>query len=424
MSWAADRETTRPEDMAYCLLGLFDVTMPLLYGEGSERAFLRLQEEFLKRKEDHTLFLWRRRSPNLLRKLLSSSPIYFQGVDVVLIDGPWLLESYRYDRVSLAGNMSDYQARYKSTDAKGSLGNPISLTSQGFKLNLWLLPISNLNSEFSIEPPKDGSTHVALLNALVKKYPIGLCLRQHDNIDNIFFLQSSDVCAFTSCRLEKFKEFAQYKEIYISEKEQQPVSRIASRRVKVEPFILEAEPSPYKAVACFGSDGMVLRHAVQLDKHGRLMVNLDDKPKAMHVILRGYHQNDRGGDIGIRIEFVSHETKETSGLKYSLRAAIGERSWLPSDYLSFWENTSSKIYGPADGDLLKTEYGERIYVHIKPLGNVYESSETSTSRGWYERIRLTVQNVDGKWEADRNLKAHQVLSSWTQRAHWEGITKI
>jgi hypothetical protein len=42
MSWAADRETTRIEDLAYCLLGIFGVSMPLLYGEG-KKAFLRLQ---------------------------------------------------------------------------------------------------------------------------------------------------------------------------------------------------------------------------------------------------------------------------------------------------------------------------------------------------------------------------------------------
>ncbi|KAK3367857.1 hypothetical protein B0H63DRAFT_535956 [Podospora didyma] len=43
MSWAAKRHTTRIEDIAYCLLGMFDVHMPLLYGEG-KKAFLRLQE--------------------------------------------------------------------------------------------------------------------------------------------------------------------------------------------------------------------------------------------------------------------------------------------------------------------------------------------------------------------------------------------
>jgi hypothetical protein len=38
MAWASKRQTTREEDMAYCLLGIFDVNIPLLYGEGS-RAF-------------------------------------------------------------------------------------------------------------------------------------------------------------------------------------------------------------------------------------------------------------------------------------------------------------------------------------------------------------------------------------------------
>lgn len=57
MSWAAKRSTTRVEDAAYCLLGLFDVNMPLLYGEG-KKAFLRLQQEIMKVSEDHSLFVW------------------------------------------------------------------------------------------------------------------------------------------------------------------------------------------------------------------------------------------------------------------------------------------------------------------------------------------------------------------------------
>ncbi|KFA68489.1 hypothetical protein S40285_05395 [Stachybotrys chlorohalonatus IBT 40285] len=57
MSWAADRETTRLEDMAYCLLGLFDVNMPMIYGEG-DKAFIRLQEEILKETDDHSIFAW------------------------------------------------------------------------------------------------------------------------------------------------------------------------------------------------------------------------------------------------------------------------------------------------------------------------------------------------------------------------------
>ncbi|KAH8883051.1 HET-domain-containing protein, partial [Thozetella sp. PMI_491] len=57
MSWAAERETTRPEDAAYSLLGIFGVNMPLLYGEGTD-AFRRLQGEIINRSEDQSLFAW------------------------------------------------------------------------------------------------------------------------------------------------------------------------------------------------------------------------------------------------------------------------------------------------------------------------------------------------------------------------------
>ncbi|KAL2128712.1 hypothetical protein VTI74DRAFT_8813 [Chaetomium olivicolor] len=57
MSWAADRETTHPEDVAYCLLGIFDVSMPLIYGKG-EKAFRRLQEEIIRQSNDLTIFGW------------------------------------------------------------------------------------------------------------------------------------------------------------------------------------------------------------------------------------------------------------------------------------------------------------------------------------------------------------------------------
>ncbi|KAF4466303.1 ankyrin repeat-containing [Fusarium albosuccineum] len=58
MSWAADRVTTRKEDRAYSLMGIFGINMPLLYGEG-EKAFYRLQEEIMRVSEDHSLFAWR-----------------------------------------------------------------------------------------------------------------------------------------------------------------------------------------------------------------------------------------------------------------------------------------------------------------------------------------------------------------------------
>ncbi|KAI0129001.1 hypothetical protein BJ170DRAFT_732670 [Xylariales sp. AK1849] len=61
MSWASMRITTREEDVAYSLLGIFDVNMPLLYGEG-KKAFQRLQEEIFKTSEDYTLLAWRSRA--------------------------------------------------------------------------------------------------------------------------------------------------------------------------------------------------------------------------------------------------------------------------------------------------------------------------------------------------------------------------
>ncbi|KAH8884373.1 HET-domain-containing protein, partial [Thozetella sp. PMI_491] len=58
LSWAAGRETTRAEDMAYCLMGLFDVNLPLLYGEGLAKAFTRLQAEIARNTNDQSLFAW------------------------------------------------------------------------------------------------------------------------------------------------------------------------------------------------------------------------------------------------------------------------------------------------------------------------------------------------------------------------------
>ncbi|KAH6695431.1 heterokaryon incompatibility protein-domain-containing protein [Plectosphaerella plurivora] len=58
MSWAARRSTTRPEDISYCLMGIFDIHMPLLYGEGAEKAFVRLQREILKDTTDESWLAW------------------------------------------------------------------------------------------------------------------------------------------------------------------------------------------------------------------------------------------------------------------------------------------------------------------------------------------------------------------------------
>jgi hypothetical protein len=70
MSWASRRVTTRVEDMAYCLLGISGVNMPLLHGEG-ERAFVRLQEEIMRISDDQSLFAW---------EITPEHPVHWNGV--------------------------------------------------------------------------------------------------------------------------------------------------------------------------------------------------------------------------------------------------------------------------------------------------------------------------------------------------------
>jgi hypothetical protein len=82
MSWAAKRETTRPEDRAYSLMGLFHVYMPMIYGEGEEHAFLRLQEEILKISDDESIFAW---TSSLSSGLLAVSPAAFSQSGHIIV---------------------------------------------------------------------------------------------------------------------------------------------------------------------------------------------------------------------------------------------------------------------------------------------------------------------------------------------------
>jgi hypothetical protein len=45
LCWAETRETTVEEDTTYCLLGIFNIYMPLIYGEGRTEARARLRRE-------------------------------------------------------------------------------------------------------------------------------------------------------------------------------------------------------------------------------------------------------------------------------------------------------------------------------------------------------------------------------------------
>jgi hypothetical protein len=112
MSWASDRQTTRAEDMAYCLLGLFDVQMPLLYGDDSIFAW------GLKPEMDHPLGL----VPDTLKKEMHEME------SGVLLSS--LLASSPKDFVNCA--MLEYGA---------NLTSPFTLTNIGLQIRLPVVPV-------------------------------------------------------------------------------------------------------------------------------------------------------------------------------------------------------------------------------------------------------------------------------------------
>ena len=109
MLWASKRRTTRVEDQAYCLRGPFDVTMPIIYGEGA-RAFQQLQQEIMKHGFDMSLFAW--------GPWLRSTPLLDQKLALALdrddID--------RYNDLSylLAPSPSSFLAGFDFTPINGS----------------------------------------------------------------------------------------------------------------------------------------------------------------------------------------------------------------------------------------------------------------------------------------------------------------
>jgi hypothetical protein len=111
MSWASRRETLRTEDMAYCLLGLFGVNMPLLYGEG-DKAFIRLQMEIMRVSDDESIFAWTDETLRNSRSgLLARSPIAFKDSGDIQL--------YRNERSA-----------------------PYSMTNKGLQINLAATPFS------------------------------------------------------------------------------------------------------------------------------------------------------------------------------------------------------------------------------------------------------------------------------------------
>ncbi|KIM56522.1 hypothetical protein SCLCIDRAFT_29564 [Scleroderma citrinum Foug A] len=82
MSWAANRTMTRVEDRAYSLMGLPDVNMPMLCGEG-RKAFHHLQLEIIRKSNDQSIFAWDCKGTKVqVGSVLADDPNSFQGCDM------------------------------------------------------------------------------------------------------------------------------------------------------------------------------------------------------------------------------------------------------------------------------------------------------------------------------------------------------
>lgn len=145
MKWASSRETTRREDIAYCMLGLFEVNMPLLYGEG-HKAFIRLQEEILKRTSDQSIFAWNRyddaeEDPDEVCGLFAHSPLQFR-------------ECGGIERLPLSATTESV---------------PVEMTSHGLRVQLYLRPCWN---DFMDTEDED---YYALLDCIVVIGSVSYC---------------------------------------------------------------------------------------------------------------------------------------------------------------------------------------------------------------------------------------------------------
>ncbi|SPQ20684.1 838d895d-2660-4641-ab4c-d43b35fdbd37 [Thermothielavioides terrestris] len=213
MSWAANRQTTRVEDAAYCLLGIFKVHMPLIYGEG-QRAFYRLQEEIMKTTEDYTMLAWG------LSKYLSNKH-HWKGVHRNNLVDP---------RRPLAESPSDFELHNRAVwtysrlihDDPSSVAarSPASLddtppliTSRGLRLSLLLKPSKAQSGEVlayinckTLKPssPPDGPLS-----------PVCLVLRRQED-SNIYTGSDDPNAAFELLDSDKLLASFERRTIYLS----------------------------------------------------------------------------------------------------------------------------------------------------------------------------------------------------------------
>ena len=163
MSWAANRTTTRVEDRAYSLMGLFGVNMPMLYGEG-RKAFHRLQLEIIRSSDDQSIFAWGHGSNVRIGSILADDPSFFRDCS----------------RIKLM-NRDDFirksKVNFPELDSMDADDGIFPVTNRGIHIWMLLRPYPESKSVFrAYLPCCDGSSpfvpiNVVLWNSNYYRYP-------------------------------------------------------------------------------------------------------------------------------------------------------------------------------------------------------------------------------------------------------------
>ena len=132
ISWAATRTTTQVEDRAYSLMGLLDVNMPMLYGEG-KKAFHCLQLEIIRSSNDQSIFAWGQYRLARIGSVLADDPSFFKGCsDVKLLSHDEFIEKFP----ELSSTNADH------------FDDEFQITRRGIKIWMSLRRYRNSNSVF------------------------------------------------------------------------------------------------------------------------------------------------------------------------------------------------------------------------------------------------------------------------------------
>ncbi|KAE9378816.1 HET-domain-containing protein [Stipitochalara longipes BDJ] len=175
MSWAANREATRAEDIAYSLFGIFGVHMPLLYGEGDQNAFMRLQEEIMKYSDDHTLFAWgiskdSSRHLNFIAdgRVLAPSPAYFvESRDLIPIENTNQLAPYSMTNIGLRISLP---LDYELTPTAEVVMAALNCRNESDFFHVIALPLHHVGSKQFIRQPQRSPT--TLRTSILSRYSL------------------------------------------------------------------------------------------------------------------------------------------------------------------------------------------------------------------------------------------------------------